>query len=172
MCMALLPGKNALLAIKLITELHLYPSIFHIPPQVAVSFSGSPGPLEHGLAASYIFSMLTSPSEPQPVDLPPLHPVLASAAAHEPSTRARLYLACALTPYRSITYRDHKKKTHLAVEGAIREGTKLGAQNHYLDGIPALFKAADVLQNLTIGGENERVRMGTHFRPTFSWEGL
>ena len=95
--------------------------------------------------------------------MPPLHPILLAAVAHEQSTRPRLYLACTLTPYRSITYKDMKNKTRSAVECALREGTKLGIQNHYVDGIPLLFSAADILQHPMIDGENERVRMGRLF---------
>lgn len=152
-----LSGRNPLLAIKLISDLNLYTSIFHVPPEVANSFSSPVGPVEHAFAAAYILHLITESRAPS---LPCLHPILSAAAIHEPSTRPRLYLACALTPCRSITYEDPKKKIYSAIECAIREGTKLGVQNHYVDGIPLLFKAAETLQCPTIGGENERVRMG------------
>jgi tRNA nucleotidyltransferase (CCA-adding enzyme) len=141
-------------------ELGLYSSIFHIPATVAPTLSSPPHAPELGLAASNVLHALTSPS--YPAGLPSLCPILASAAAHEPSTRPRLFLASALTPYRSITYEDAKRRTHLAVEAALREGTKLGVQNHYLDGIPALFNAAELLQKpeVVIGKENERIKMG------------
>ena len=153
-------GKNPLLAIKLIVELGLYTSIFYIPPAVTSTFSSPLGAPEQGLAASYILQLLTSSTFPS--GPPALHPLLASSASHEPSTRPRLFLASALTPFRSITYEDAKKKKHLAVEMALREGTKLGVQNHYLDGIPALFDAAQVLHQpeAVIGKDNERVKMG------------
>ena len=148
------------MSIKLISELGLYSSIFYIPPAVAKSFSAPVGPASSALAAASVLHTLTHPDVSRRLPLPPLHPVLAAAASHESSTRPRLYLACALTPYRSITYEDAKQKPRSGVEGAIREGTKLGVQNHYLDGVTALFEAADVLKNPTIGGDNERVRMG------------
>lgn len=56
---------------------------------------------------------------------------------------ARLYLACALIPYHGLEYRDHKNKSKPLVDAVIRDGLKLGVQNHYLDGIPALFDAWD-----------------------------
>lgn len=148
------------MAIKLISDLDLYTSIFYIPSNVAPELSAPLGPSELGLTAAYILHTLTLPEEQRPAHLPALHPILAAAATHEPSTRPRLYLACALTPYRGLTYEDSKQKSHLAVEAAIRESTKLGVQNHYLDGIPELFKAADTLKNPTPSGESERVRMG------------
>ena len=55
---------------------------------------------------------------------------------------------------------DLPRTLHLAVEAAIRDGVKLGNQNHYLDGIPALFQAVDVLKEPQLGGEKERVKMG------------
>lgn len=160
----MMKGNNPLLSIELIDDLGLYTSIFYIPPTVAPELSAPIGPSEVALAAAHILTALLHPDGHFSSDLPPLHPLLMAAAAHEPSTRPRLYLACALSPYRGLTYEDSKKKRHLAVEAAIREGTKLGAQNHYLDGIPALFSAADVLKNPTTGGEDERVRIGLLLR--------
>ena len=49
------------------------------------------------------------------------------------------------------------------VEIVIREALKLGLQNHYLDGIPALFAASDLLQNPVLEkftGENKRSKIG------------
>ncbi|KIP03256.1 hypothetical protein PHLGIDRAFT_77897 [Phlebiopsis gigantea 11061_1 CR5-6] len=156
----MMKGRDPLLAIKLISELGLYSSIFYIPPAVAKSFSAPVGPASSALAAACVLHTLTHRDVSRRPTLPPLHPVLSAAAFHEPSTLPRLYLACALTPYRSITYEDAKQKPRSGVEGAIREGTKLGVQNHYLDGVTALFEAADILKNPTTGGDNERARMG------------
>jgi tRNA nucleotidyltransferase (CCA-adding enzyme) len=55
-------------------------------------------------------------------------------------------MACALTPYKGITYVDEKGKTRSAVESVIREGLKIGTKNHYLDGIPSLFSASELLK--------------------------
>lgn len=145
------------MSIQLIDDLSLTSSIFDIPSSVAPKLSSSPGPPSLGLAAASILHALTQPS---PSSIPQVHPTITSAFSHDSSTRPRLYLACALTPYRHVTYTDAKEKVHLAVEAALREGVKLGVQNHYLDGIPALFASADLLQNPMIGGEKERVRMG------------
>lgn len=93
---------------------------------------------------------------------PPLHSLLTSSLT--PSVTARLFMACAVTPYAGITYPD-KRTEKLAVELAIREGLKCGNKNHYLDGIPALFHAADKFRTLRSAslestGQNERVAIG------------
>ncbi|EKM60714.1 uncharacterized protein PHACADRAFT_110357 [Phanerochaete carnosa HHB-10118-sp] len=160
----MMKGRNPLHAIELINDLRLYTSIFYIPPHVAPELSAPLGSPKLGLAAAYILETLTLPEKQPSTNLPALHPLLAAAATYESSTRPRLYLACALTPYRGLTYDDIKNKCHLAVEAAIRNGTKLGAQNHYLDGIPVLFTAAEMLKNPVIGGEDERVRIGLLLR--------
>jgi tRNA nucleotidyltransferase (CCA-adding enzyme) len=58
---------------------------------------------------------------------------------------ARLYLAASLTPYKYVTYHDKKNKEQLLVDLVIRESLKLGKQSHFLDGIPLLFIAADII---------------------------
>jgi tRNA nucleotidyltransferase (CCA-adding enzyme) len=75
-----------------------------------------------------------------------------------------LYLAASLIPHLGLTYLEKKKKTH-AVESAIRYSLKLGAQNHYIDGIPLLFAAAELLRNPDLNQEkfkipSERVALG------------
>jgi tRNA nucleotidyltransferase (CCA-adding enzyme) len=74
-------------------------------------------------------------------------------------------MACALTPYKGITYVDEKKKDRSAVEAVIREGLKVGTKNHYLDGIPALFLASELLKLPDVEDErfktpSERVAIG------------
>lgn len=93
------------------------------------------------VAASILHGLLTSPKT---ISLPSIHPTLTSQLAVDPTLKARLFLAAALTPYKGAKYVE-KKKEKSVVEGAIRESLKLGVQNHYLDGIPTLFAAADVL---------------------------
>ena len=56
-------------------------------------------------------------------------------------------MACALTPYRGIAYVDNKNKERFALEAVIRDGLKVGTQNHYLDGIPALFLASGLIKS-------------------------
>lgn len=149
-----------MLSIQIIDELSLYASIFDVPASVALKLPTSLGPSNQGLAAASVLHVLTESSDSFASPLPSVHPTLVSAFRHDSSTPPRLYLACALTPYRHVTYTDAKSKTHPAVEAALREGVKLGMQNHYLDGISALFSSADLLQNPQIGGEKERMRMG------------
>jgi tRNA nucleotidyltransferase (CCA-adding enzyme) len=82
------------------------------------------------------------------------------------SCKARLFLAAALTPYRGITCLDAKKKERSAVDAVIRDGLKLGTQNHYLDGIPPLFTASELLKSSELKGQkyadaSQRVAVGT-----------
>lgn len=105
-------------------------------------------------------------------DLPPLHPLLLPESLASASSLRRLYLACALTPYRRVTYLQ-KGKERPAVEAIIREGLKLGAQYHYLDGIPSLFLASEALQKGLVDWEDgnlnkpERVWIGANARSYF-----
>ncbi|GBE78504.1 CCA tRNA nucleotidyltransferase, mitochondrial [Sparassis crispa] len=154
-------GRDPLHAIKLIKDLSLFSSIFHIPQNIAVTLSARPAPQDTALAAaSYLYAFL-NPTLPNlssivPLSFPPLHHLLLSGTASEPSPISRLYLACALTPYRGVTCLDSKDKIQLAVEPAIREGLKLGVQHHYLDGIPTLFAAVDKLGNAVVGKGHEQ----------------
>jgi tRNA nucleotidyltransferase (CCA-adding enzyme) len=79
--------------------------------------------------------------------------------------KRRLFLACALTPFAGVSYTDAKGRSNPAVELAIREGLKIGAKNHYLDGIPALFLAAGKLREPRLESDrleqsDERVAIG------------
>lgn len=74
-------------------------------------------------------------------------------------------MACALTPYRGITYVDEKGKKRPALEAVIREGLKVGTKNHYLDGIPHLFFASVLLNSPDIEDDkfktpSERIAIG------------
>jgi tRNA nucleotidyltransferase (CCA-adding enzyme) len=73
-------------------------------------------------------------------------------------------MACALTPYGGITYVDEKKRQRPALEAVIRESLKFGTKNHYLDGIPALFLASELLTWPDVDGDTfsvpERVAIG------------
>lgn len=146
----MMKGRDPVSSITLINQLSLYPQIFHLPPNLTPTLSASPLPAHTSVAAARILQ-----------SIPALHPRLA-ASVTDIGTRARLYLACALTPYRGITYQDAKAKTHPACEVVLREGLKLGAQNHYLDGIPALFAAADMIKSRM--HETGRVAIGLLLR--------
>ena len=77
---------------------------------------------------------------------------------------ARLYLAAILTPFQGIEYRDHKQKDHPLVEAVIRDSLKLGTQNHYLDGIPVLFAATQLIKTEVMNDSLDRVRLGLLLR--------
>lgn len=94
-----------------------------------------------------------------------LHPTLRSYVLHEPGCKARLFLAASLYSYHGITYTDAKGKEQTLVKCAIQDGLKLGRQNHYLDGIPALYSASELLKGASLGQDklkmsSERVAIG------------
>ncbi|KAH8086611.1 hypothetical protein BXZ70DRAFT_899809 [Cristinia sonorae] len=155
----MMKGRDPLRAIQLIHNLSLYDPIFHIPASVATELSSHPAPSHVAFAAASLLHVVTQGDDA----LPALHPLL-KEVMKDKATQARLYLACALRPFHGIAYQDKKKKTVPAVDAAIRESTKLGTQNHYLDGIPILFAAADRLRQPAIetyiGSETERVSIG------------
>lgn len=85
-----------------------------------------------------------------------------SQLAVDKTLKPRIFLAAALTPFRRVSYAA-KKKSVPAIEIVIREAVKLGMQNHYLDGIPALFAAADVLRmpsSDVLAEPNQRSKIG------------
>ena len=155
----MMKGRDPLYAIQLIHELGLYSSIFWTPPTVLKSFSTPPTDSLQGLTAATILHSLTTTPSP----LAAVHPLLAHHFVSHPSTRPRLFLASALTPFKDIRYRDAKDKIHPGVEAVLRDGCKLGSQNNYLGGIPALFSAAGLLKNPALERFNhrpERVAIG------------
>jgi len=116
-------GRDPLHAIQLIHDLKLYSPIFWASPTTLKSFSSPPADSLQGLTAATILHSLTTPPSP----LPAIHPLLAQHFALHPSTRPRLFLATALTPFKGITYRDSKNKIHPAIEAIHRDGCKLGS---------------------------------------------
>ncbi|KAH9043849.1 hypothetical protein EDB85DRAFT_2071073 [Lactarius pseudohatsudake] len=97
---------------------------------------------------------------------PPVHPLILSGLSSSTSVVPRLYMACALTPYRGITYVDEKNKERSVLGAVIREGLKVGTKNHYLDGIPALFIASGLLKSPDVQDgrfktPSERVAIGS-----------
>lgn len=146
--------RDPLHAIQLIHELGLYSPIFWTSPTVLKNFSSLPtDPIQGLIAATVLHSLTTTPSP-----LPAIHPLLAQHFTLHPSTRPRLFLASVLTPFKGITYRDAKDKTHPAAEAVLRDGCKLGNQNNYLSGIPTLFSAVELLNNPTLEGDRFRRR--------------
>jgi tRNA nucleotidyltransferase (CCA-adding enzyme) len=133
------------MSLHLLDDLSLFPLVFHIPPAIASTLSSQPSSMSLALAAASILQTFLQPDTAL-FRHPPLHPLISSGLSSSPSVVPRLYMACALTPYRGITYVDEKGKNRPAVEAVIREGLKVGTKNHYLDGVPALFFASEVLK--------------------------
>lgn len=157
-------GRNPLMALHLLDDLSLFPLVFHIPPAIASTLSSQPSSTSLALAAASILQTFLQ-SDTALFCHPPLHPLISSGLSTSTSLVPRLYLACALTPYRGITYVDEKGKNRSAVEAVIREGLKVGTKNHYLDGVPALFSASELLKAPGVGDNklstpSERAEIG------------
>lgn len=140
-------GRDALRSIELFHQLSLYnPVFFHaIPRQISSTFTRSDFDLDKGLANSVILKLLLDGKSP---DIPAVHPLFTKHYHEDASAKPRLSLACALSPYQGVFYKDKKGKELPAVEAVVRESLKLGAQNHYLDGIPVLFLAVEPFRQL------------------------
>ncbi|KAI0286664.1 hypothetical protein BGY98DRAFT_1086711 [Russula aff. rugulosa BPL654] len=145
-------GRNPLMSLGLLDDLSLFPLVFHIPPAIASNLSSQPSSPSLALAAASIFQTFLRPDTAL-FQHPPIHPLILSGLSSSTAVVTRLYMACALTPYRGITYVDEKGKLHPAVEAVIREGLKVGTKNHYLDGIPALFFASGLFKSPDIEDE-------------------
>ncbi|RDB28981.1 CCA tRNA nucleotidyltransferase, mitochondrial [Hypsizygus marmoreus] len=164
----MMKGRDPFGAIQLIHDLSLYDTIFSvIPPEITSTFSAPPAPRDTAFAAASVLHALLSPVEPYLI--PAVHPRLMSVVKSDPSCIARLYLATMLTPYKSIIYHDRKKKPQSAITFVLRESLKLGTQNHFLDGIPLLFTAAQLLENPVLTDErfqkpSQRVAIGLLLR--------
>lgn len=161
------PGRDPVNSILLIHDLSLHAAIFLMPPSITSTFSSKPSQSITSVSAATLLQTLLGTASPSSclAGIPTLHKALTSSALSVPGTVPRLFLAAALTPFHGITYVDAKKKPHLAVEAAIREGTRLGVQNHYLDGIPALFASSELLSNAILTKDkhttaSERVALG------------
>ncbi|KAF8665065.1 hypothetical protein AX16_000533 [Volvariella volvacea WC 439] len=174
----MMKGRNPLMSIELIHELGLYHTIFSVlPKEISDAMSGSPADAGLSLAATSVLYALLQPLPPLPSGaddlessqeaIPQLHPLLLTAAKNDPTCIPRLYLASALTPHIGLTYKDKKKKEIPVVEAVLRESVKLGTQNHYLDGIPVLFAARQLLREPKLekwSTPSERVAIGLLIR--------
>jgi len=151
-------GRDPLMSLRLLDELSLFPLVFHIPPAIASILSSRPSSTSLGLAAASILQTFLRPDTAL-FRHPPVHAMILSGLSSSTSVVPRLYMACALTPYKGITYVDEKGKTHSAVESVIRESLKVGTKNHYLDGVPALFSASELLKAPVI--DNDKFKLKT-----------
>ncbi|KAI9445557.1 hypothetical protein H4582DRAFT_1806222 [Lactarius indigo] len=161
-------GRNPFMSIRLLDSLSLFPLVFNVPPAAASLLSAQPASTSLAIAAASILRAFLRPDSAL-FQHPPVHPLILSGLSSSTSVVPRLYMACALTPYRGITYVDEKNKERSALEAVIREGLKVGTKNHYLDGIPALFMASGLLkspdvQNNRFKTPSERVAIGLLLR--------
>lgn len=142
-----LAGRDSLRSIELFHQLSLYNAVFFaaIPSEIASRFSQDAFDPDRGLANAIILHALLNNSHSH---LPAAHPLLLKHIHSDRSAKPRLFLAAALTPYQTVTYMDKKGKEHPGVEAVVRESLKLGAQNHYIDGIPSLYLGVDTFRNV------------------------
>ncbi|KAJ7837207.1 hypothetical protein B0H14DRAFT_2792039 [Mycena olivaceomarginata] len=160
----MMKGADPTRSIQMIDDLSLYDAIFNVVPlEVKGSLSGPIAPSTSSVKAACVLRSILSPSGSALENLTPVHPALVSSAKDDPGATARLYLAAALLPHFGITYRD-KKRTYAAVECAVRESLKLGTQNHYLDGIPLLFEAAELFEKNPDLSRSDRKEIGLFLR--------
>ncbi|KAJ3775317.1 hypothetical protein FB446DRAFT_416636 [Lentinula raphanica] len=163
----MMKGRNPSHAVALIHELSLFNPIFSvIPTEVSSTFSRTPSSPNDSLTAVLILKLLLSGSH---TELPSLHPLLTSALDEDPTCQGRLFLAATLTPYLGVTYINRRQRKEPAVAYVLRESLKLGTQNHFLDGITALFDAASILRNPDLSlarfqKPSERVSIGLMLR--------
>ena len=120
-------GRNPPMALRLLDDLSLFPLVFHIPPAIASTLSSQPSWPSLALAAASILQTFLRPDAAL-FQHPPIHPLILSGLSSSTTVVPRLYMACALTPYRGITYVDEKGKVHPAVEAVIRAGLKVGTK--------------------------------------------
>ncbi|KAF9015439.1 transfer RNA nucleotidyltransferase [Cyathus striatus] len=156
----MMKGRDPLLAIKLIHELDLYESIFCVLPE------GERLPRPHSSTSAFVAaSILATLLDRLDIHLPAVHPILLDHTEQQQSYRSRLFLASVLTPLRGRISHVKVKKSVNDIELAIKDSLKLGRQNHYADGIPLLFEAADLIpRRLKSASPSERVAIGTLLR--------
>ena len=117
-------GRDPLYSIQLLHDLNLLGSVFILSPQAQLSLSGPIGPWSLSLAgvASIDVLLRSSPA-------PAVHPSLLKLALEDKSTRVRLILASALSPFRGLVYQQ-KKGTAPAVESVLKDGLKVRSGSH------------------------------------------
>jgi hypothetical protein len=116
-------------ALAAATILHRFMSLSssshdHSPVPPLVENSPTSDASQEAVTESRRAACLYAHPSPLYAQLPAPHPTLLSHVLTNSSTRRRLFLASALTPYRRLTYQE-KKKTKLLVEACIREGLKV-----------------------------------------------
>ncbi|KDN34609.1 hypothetical protein RSAG8_12308, partial [Rhizoctonia solani AG-8 WAC10335] len=133
----MLKGKSPLLSLTTIEKYGIYDTVFGVPPDVAGKTTGTQRAQSTGIhAASILCSFLDS----VPTSLPAPHTELLKQAHEDHGLRQRLIFGAALTPWRDMTY--PQKKGYLpVVEHNVKEGLKIGSQNHFIPSVPRLFAA-------------------------------
>ncbi|KAH9486667.1 CCA tRNA nucleotidyltransferase, mitochondrial [Psilocybe cubensis] len=167
----MITGRNPLQSANLIHQLALYPSIFCVVPPDAKSSMADVNLMQDypnvALGSAVILNSLLSLDSALGFRV---HPALLSNVKDDSSAKARIMLATLLTPFVGMTFLDKKKKIHPVVASVIRDSLKLGSQNHFLDGIPALFSSLSVIKEHVESHEQNRLgraKMGLFLRHKF-----
>ncbi|GJJ13929.1 hypothetical protein Clacol_008186 [Clathrus columnatus] len=150
----MIKGPDPLRAVQLIHALSLYRSIF-TPPS---SFVPSENPFNHQTGLAAVWKTVTP------------HSSLLQHTRSSASIQGRLFLASALTPFKDSFYTQKNKQKPL-IEACLRDGLKLGVQDHLLDGIPVLFKGAKLISDFELkkldGLPGERAALGLLLRQQY-----
>ncbi|CCA67451.1 related to tRNA nucleotidyltransferase [Serendipita indica DSM 11827] len=137
----MIQGPDPVYGMELLHSFGLLPIVLRPTAQASSTSSGAPLSMDYALRGIIIIELLLRSEE----HLPGVHPLLLSSTLETHSTQARLRIASILTPFRGLTF-EQKKKSIPLVDSVIRDGLKLGGRNHYLDGIPHLFRSAELIR--------------------------
>lgn len=169
-----------MLSLSTIIALGLYTPVFGIPPALTGKTSGVPEAQSSATnAASILYDLLA----PTSTLAPPVHHLLLDHAREDSDVRQRLVFGAALTPWKPVTYLEHKKYVPLA-KGIIKEGLKvsllptihsltyalyqIGGQGNFIHSVPSLFAAHEKISSRLLEefrGESERVSIGMYACP-------
>lgn len=167
----MLKGRDPLYSIRLLNRLNLYTAIFAVPASTSSNFSGEPADSSKSLASATVIQALISPDFSEVFQLPAPHDLLLSQLSRDATLKPRLFLAAVLSPYTNVLYTPPKKKSTIpASEIVIREGLRLGLQNHYVDGVPSLLTSAELLKGVSeeqFDGPRARSQIGTKYILSF-----
>ncbi|KAF8710251.1 Poly A polymerase head domain, partial [Rhizoctonia solani] len=159
----MLKDKSPLLSLTSIEKYGIYDTVFGIPPDLVGKATGIRHSRSTGInAASILCNFFNS----APTTLPIPHYELLKQAHEDHGLRQRLIFAAALTPWRDMIC-PQKKGHQSAVELIVKEGLKIGSQNHFIPSVPKLFAAHKKSSNPSLEkfeGPSQRALIGLLLR--------
>ncbi|CEL51664.1 hypothetical protein RSOLAG1IB_00199 [Rhizoctonia solani AG-1 IB] len=159
----MLKDKSPLLSLTTIEKYELYDTVFGIPPDLAAKASGIQRPQSTGVHAASILSGLF---DSVTTSLPAPHDELLKQVHGDHGLRQRLVFGATLTPWRDMVY-PQKKGHQSIVELIVKEGLKIGSQNHFIPSVPKLFTAHKKASNPSLDkfeGPSQRALIGLLLR--------